>query len=109
MNGGVALQPSIIVSANRRLHCKAVRSSDDSEEVTPIYVNDRQMDLAKQPPNWTSAKYKVMFQDKPWMYVSSISGLLGVGQGLRYVIAGPWPFSVQICQTAKRFLECLAV
>ena len=30
--GSVALQPPIIVSANRRLHC---RSNDDSEEVTP--------------------------------------------------------------------------
>ena len=51
--GGVALQPPIIVSANRRLHCKAVRSSDDSEEVrlANANINDRQMDLAKQPPN----------------------------------------------------------
>ena len=52
--GGVALQPPIIVSANRRLHCKAVRSSDDSGEVRLAIKHqykDCQMDLAKQPPN----------------------------------------------------------
>ena len=47
------MQPPVIVSANRRLHCKAVGSSDDSEEVrlANANINDRQMDLAKQPPN----------------------------------------------------------
>ena len=45
-----------IVSANRtnrRLHCKAIKSSDDSEEVrlANTNINDHQMDLAKQPPN----------------------------------------------------------
>ena len=51
--GGVALQLPIIVSANRRLHCKAVRSSNDSEEVRLANANiiDCQMDLAKQLPN----------------------------------------------------------
>ena len=46
------MQPPIIVSANRRLHCKAVRSSDDSEEVrlANANINDHQMDLVKQPP-----------------------------------------------------------
>ena len=37
--GGVALQPPIIVSVNRRLHCKAVRSSDNSEEVRLANAN----------------------------------------------------------------------
>ena len=47
------MQPPIIVSANRRLHCKAARSSDDSKAVrlANANINDRQMDLAKQPPN----------------------------------------------------------
>ena len=47
------MQPPIIVSANRRLHCKAVRSSDASREVrlANANINDRQIDLAKQLPN----------------------------------------------------------
>ena len=41
------MQLPLIVSANRRLHCKAVRSSVDSEEVrlANANINDCQMDL----------------------------------------------------------------
>ena len=44
------MQPPIIVSANRRLHCKAIRSSDEVR-LANANINDHQMDLAKQPSN----------------------------------------------------------
>ena len=46
----MALQPPIIVSVNRRLHCKAIRSSDEVR-LANANINDCQVDLAKQPPN----------------------------------------------------------
>ena len=42
----MALQPPIIVSANRRLHYKAVRSNDEVR-LANTNINDRQMELAK--------------------------------------------------------------
>ena len=48
------MQLPITVPANRRLHCR----SSEKVRLANANINDRQIDLAKQPPNSTPAKYK---------------------------------------------------